>query len=261
MPTFNNMVNTGNKIEKYRSGFQLIIAGILAIFLVPLSLYGIFRKRRYDMQTKGIVLSVSEKKCDTDCDTHYNYTVNNETYNGSALGVFVEGTEIPVYYNPETPSESGLKAGDTLTAQVTGYVTYLKHKNNLHSGCRRYTVPTKTTVKRNGVSRTTYKDVSRYDCYITYEYMVKEKRYIQTSRRNTGTQYNTGSEIDVYYESKNPENTTFNPDDFRMFGAIASSVVCLVIVGLVSQYLIVSKVKGVGSVMLASRVMNGKGIL
>lgn len=89
MPTFNNMVNTGNKIEKYRSGFQLIIAGILAIFLVPLSLYGIFRKRRYDMQTKGIVLSVSEKKCDTDCDTHYNYTVNNETYNGSALGVFV----------------------------------------------------------------------------------------------------------------------------------------------------------------------------
>jgi hypothetical protein len=213
------------------------------------------------MHTKGVVLSVSEKKCDADCDTHYSYTVNNETYNGSASGVYVEGTEIPVYYNPETPSESGLKAGETLTAQVTGYVTFLKHGNNLHSGCRLYTRPVKTTIKRDGVSRTTTKDVPMYDCYITYEYMVKEKRYIKTSKRDTGTQYLTGSELVVYYESKNPENTTFNPDDFRMFGGIASSVICLVIVGLVFRYLIVSKVKGVGSVMLASRVMNGKGIL
>lgn len=261
MASFNNIVRTGNTIEKYRSGFQLIIAVVLSICLFPLALYAILRKRRYDMNTTGIVLNVSEMKCDADCDTHYTYQVNGKTYTGSASGVHAEGTGIQIYYNPKTPSESGLKSEETLSNNVTGHVTFLKHANDLHKGCRRYTVKQNTTTTLRGVKRTTSNDVPKYVCYITYQYKVNGKMYIKTATRDTGTEYKVGNNVDVYYESKNPEHSTFNPDDYRLFGGISSSVVCIVIIGLVVQYFVVSKVKGVGSLMIASRIARGNGIV
>ena len=259
--TFNNVVQTGDKIEKFRSGFQLILAGVLAVFLVPLALYALLRKRRYDMKTNGTVLNVSEMKCDAGCETHYTYQVDDKTYKGSAPGDLpMEGIEL--YYNPETPSESGLQADEetSLTQKVTGRVMYVTHAKDEYKGCRRYMVNKRTTTERSGGSETTTKDVPMYMCYITYQYMVKGKTYIKTGTRDTKNEYKLGSDVSVYYESKTPENSTFSPDDYRFAGGVASSVICTLIIGLVVQYYVVSKVKGVGSLMIASRVARGKGI-
>jgi len=184
--------------------------------------------------------------------------VNDKTYNGSVSGIHVEGTTVELYYNPVTPSESGLIADEEtgLTKKVTGLVRYVTYADELvNQGCRHYTVKKKTTRKRGGVSNTTSKDVSMYECYITYQYTVKGKLYTKTATRDTKKEYTAGNDISVYYESKSPENSTFSPDDYRMIGGIASSIVCTLIIGLLVQYWLVSKVKGVGSFILASNVI------
>ena len=263
MPSFNNAVRTGNRIEKYRTGFQLILATVLAVFLFPFALYALLRKRRYDMKTNGTVLNVSEMKCNTGCETHYTYKVNDKTYKGSAPGdLHVEGTTIELYYNPKIPSESGLQADEEtfLTQKVAGRVMYVTHAKDEYKGCRRYMVKKETTTKHSGGSDTTTKDVPMYMCYITYQYMVKGKTYIKTGTLDTKNEYKLGSDVSVYYESKTPGNSTFSPDDYRFIGGIASSVICTLIIGLVVQYYVVSKVKGVGSLMIASRVARGNGI-
>jgi hypothetical protein len=253
MSTFNTLIRGGNKIEKFRTGFQLVFAVVLSLFFIPCALYAIFRKRVYDLKTTGKILDVSDAHCVDGCVTHYVYKIGDKTFKGTVQGDY--GDELTLFYNPQNPSESGPESTDTLTKQVTGRVSYRTHAAGSPKGCKRYTVNKRTTVKTPAGERTTTKPISMYSCFITYQYTVKGKTYTKQDTRDSSTEYKIGHPIDVYYESKNPENSRFASDDYRVVGGIASSIIVTSIIGLLVHYYLVSNVKGYGSFVLASRVM------
>lgn len=255
MAAFNTLISGGNKLEKYRTGFQLIFAILLSFFFIPSALYAIFRKRVYDMKTVGKILDVSDGRCETDCRAHYEYTVGDQTYSGSSgVSDSQDSTKtISLFYNPENPSEAGPASTDTLTQPATGRVTYVVSREP--KACERYAVNRKTTTKTPVGSRTATKEIPMYKCFLTYEYTVKGKRYVQQAMRDSSIEYKPGQTIDVFYESTNPANSRFASDDYRLVGGIASSIIVTSVIGLLVHYYLVSNVQGYGSLVLASRMM------
>lgn len=249
-----NIINTGNKIEKFRTGFQLVLVTILSFIIIPLVLYLIFRKRVYDQNVIGTILHVSNGKCESNCEALYEYN-NNET--GTSLltdNNKRSGDPVTVYYDPENPEISLLKNNnEDEYSQTEGKIIHVSHPGS--NSCKSYTVNVQETTKVNGVTRKTNRTVTKYICHITYEYTVKGKKYFKEYTKNTNKMYKAGDDINVYYESKNPANSTFSPDDYRMIGGVVSSVFTLIVLGLSAHYFMVSKVKGYGSMTLASRTL------
>lgn len=249
-----NIINTGNKIEKFRTGFQLIGISVLSVVVIPLVLYLIFRKRVYDQKVVGKILHVSQSKCPSDCEARYEYN-NDKSGTGLLVSDKRPGDTVTVYYDPENPGTSLLKNEQEDYSQTEGKVLYVRNPGPDGDGCKEYTVNVKETRKVNGVTQTTNRKVTKYICHITYEYTVKGKKYFKEYTKNTNTRYDVGDDIDVYYESKNPANSTFAPDDYRAIGGLVSSVFTVIVLGLSIHYFMVSKVKGYGSFSLASRTM------
>ena len=252
--SMSNVIKTGNKIEKFRSGFQLIGVALLSVIVIPLVLYLVFRKRVYDLKVVGKILHVSNGKCDSNCNAFYEYNGTNNTGTGTVANNKRSGDTVAVYFDPENPTTSLLENKENYT-KTEGKVLYVSRPDDNAGGCKEYTKTVKETRKVNGVTRTTDRLITKYICHITYEYTVKGKKYYKEHTKNTTKKYKAGDDIDVYYESKNPANSTFNPDDYRGIGAIVSSVFTIVVIGLSIHYFMVSKVKGYGSYTLATRTV------
>lgn len=251
------VIQTGNTFEKYRTGSQLIFVIIAAVILVPIAIYAMTRKRVYDSKTQGTVLQVSNRSCEAECDTRYMYMVNNETFQGSAPGRNVSGKDIALFYNPQNPSDSGLAATEALTQSVNGTVLYREHKNTEHNKCREYT---ETKRVKTGKDQYDEKEITKYDCYITYKYTVKDKTYYKETKQYSTKNFQIGDTIDVFYESKNPLNSRFESDDYRAVGIGLSVIMSVLVVFLGVQFYLTSKVKGYGTFTLASRVARGKNV-
>jgi hypothetical protein len=249
-----NFINTGNKIEKFRTGFQLIGISLLSVVVIPLVLYLLFRKRVYDQKVVGKIIHVAHNKCASDCEAVYEY---NQEPRGTALVPDNKrpGDFITVYYDPENPEETSLTKKDGYSAETQGKILYLRNTGPNTDGCKEYTVNVKETKKVNGVSQTTHRTVTKYICHLTYEYTVKGKKYFKEHTKNTGKRYNIGDDINVYYESKNPGNSQLASDDYRVIGGVISSVFSLIVLGLSVHYFMVSRVRGYGSFALASRTV------
>eukprot|EP00959_Pyramimonas_sp_CCMP1952_P362279 7587252-Pyramimonas_sp.AAC.1 len=109
---FKNVVSTGNKIEKVRTSFVVVFVLIVAAITAPFLLFGIFRKREFDVKTKGVVVHVEpypRKRADK---VHYTYTVDGTAYEGvvpadeAAVQDAVAGNDIAVQYKLANPGES-----------------------------------------------------------------------------------------------------------------------------------------------------------
>ena len=250
-----NVIKTGNTIEKFRTGFQLTGVLLLSVVVIPLVLYLFFRKRVYDQKVVGKILHVSQSKCESDCNGFYKYSRGTGT--GPVPNNKRPGDAIAVYYDPENPETSAVSADNEDYTRTEGTLLYRNSPGQ--DTCKQYTTTVKETRKVNGVTRTTDRVITKYICHITYEYTVKGKKYYKEYTKNTTKRYKAGDDINVYYESKNPANSTFNPDDYRILGGIISSVFTMVVVGLTIHYFMVSKVKGYGSYTLASRTVRSLG--
>lgn len=250
-----SLINTGNKIEKFRTGFQLIGVSLLSIIVIPLVLYLIFRKRVYDQKVIGKILHVSKSQCPSDCEAFYEYNNGTDTGTGLVSDNKRPGDPVTVYYNPENPGETSLLKNEKDYSQTNGQIIYVRNPGPDTDGCKEYTTTVKETRKVNGVTRTTNRQVTKYICHITYEYTVKGKKYFKEYTKDTSKRYKVGDDINVYYESKNPANSTFSPDDYRAIGGVISSVFSLIVLGLSAHYFMVSRVKGYGSLALASRTV------
>lgn len=246
-----SFVNTGNKIEKFRTGFQLIGISLLSVVVIPLVLYLLFRKRVYDQKVVGKILHVAHSKCESDCEAVYEYN-NNNTGTGLVSDNKRPGDTVTVYYDPENPGTSLLKKEQEAYSQTEGKLLYLKEPSG-PDGCKEYTVNVNETRKVNGVTRTTNRQVTKYICHLTYEYTVKGKKYYKEYTKNTSKRYKMGDDINVYYESKTPANSQLASDDYRVIGGVISGVFSLIVLGLSAHYFMVSRVRGYGSLALASR--------
>lgn len=246
-----SFINTGNKIEKFRTGFQLIGISLLSVVVIPLVLYLLFRKRVYDQKVVGKILYVSQRKCASDCEAVYEY--NQESGTALVPDNKRPGDLITVYYNPENPEETSLSKKEDYSAETEGKILYLRNTGPNTDGCKEYTVNVKETKKVNGVTRTTNRKVTKYICHLTYEYTVKGKKYFKEYTKDTNRKYKVGDDIDVYYESKNPANSQLASDDYRVIGGAISGVFSLIVLGLSAHYFMVSRVKGYGTFSLATR--------
>jgi len=133
------------------------------------------------------------------------------------------------------------------------YDTYVKGniKNIVNDQCEAY----EKTIKQKKNGKTTNIKRKYYKCDVTYEYKVKSKTYKHKALLDRPTKYKVGDSLDVYYNSRKPKDAALMSDDYRVPGAIISSILFIVVIGLFSHYYMVSNIKGYGSYTVAMNMM------
>lgn len=161
----------------------------------------------------------------------------------------------------KTKATIGLVIGVILTILLTpvaGWMLLRPRKYNTKSTakiinivndeCERYD---KTFKRKNGKSTTR----THYKCDVTYEYTAKNKKYTQKAELDRPTNYIVGDPLDVFYNSNDPKDSELTSDDYRVPGAFIGVFLCVLIIGVFTQYYMVSNIKGYGSYSLAMNIM------
>ena len=167
----------------------------------------------------------------------------------------------------KTRATIGLVVGIVLTILLTPLVGWMllrkrtydtkstaKITDIVNDKCEQYekTIQQKKNGKTTNVKRTYYK------CDVTYEYTPKNKKYTNKVHLDRPTNYKVGDPLDVFYNSRNPNDSKLMSDDYRVPGAFLSSFLCVLVAGLFVHYYMASNIKGYGSYTVAMNLIRPK---